>query len=307
LEPRLDPATIDLAKRRVAADVATSEGGTHSVALKQTAVKLLPPGDPELREPSVPTIATIDADDVKAYYAKIFRPDLTTIVVVGNVSVARARAAVESAFGSWHAAGPAPNLSLPPLPLNSPGTVHVPIPQLSQDNVTLEQILTARRSDPAFYPLVLGNAVLGGGAGGPELSRLFRDLRQNTGLVYTVDSSVAIGTDRSHFTISFASAPYNVSRIESIIESNISRMQTEPVGDDELSLIKASLVRRSLVAGADVGSIGDELLDFSGDGLALDQSRIDSERLLATNADAVRAAFAAYIKPQNFIRVIEGP
>ncbi len=307
LQPRFDAATFDVARRRVAADVATTFSGTHSIAVKQAAQKLLPAGDPELREPSIPTIAALTLDDVKAYYAKTFRPDLTTIVVIGDVTPARARAAIESAFGGWHATGPTPNLDLPPLPLNPPGRVHVPIPSIQQDDATLEQIVTARRTDPAYYPLQLGNAVLGGGAGGPELSRLFRDLRQNSGLVYFVSSQMRLGPQRSRFTIRYASAPANEARIESIVDANVAKMQTEPVGDDELALIKASVVRRAVVAGGSIDSIASALLDEASTGLPFDQPRLDAQRFLATDANAIKSAFATYVKPANFVRVIEGP
>lgn len=307
LHPRLDATTFELARRRVAADLATAYSGTHSIAVKQAAAKLLPPGDPELREPSIPTLAALNLDDVKAYYAKTFRPDLTTIVVIGNITPARARAAIESAFGSWHATGAPPNLTLPPLPLNAPGRVHVPIPSVQQDDVTLEQIVTARRTDPAYYPLELGNAILGGGGGGPELSRLFRDLRQNSGLVYFVSSRLDAGPTRSRFTIRFASAPSNEARIESIIDADIAKMQSEPVGADELAVIKASLIRRQIVAGAAIDAIAARWLSFSANGLPLDQERIDAEHFLATGANAIRSAFATYIKPSNFVRIIEGP
>lgn len=307
LQPRFDPATFEVVRRRVAANIATTQSGTHSIAVKQTLQKLLPPGDPALREPSVPTIASLTLDDLKSYYAKTFRPDVTTIVVIGNVAPRRARAAIESAFGNWHASGSPPNLELPPVPLNPGGRVHVPIPSLRQDDVTFEQMVTARRSDPAYYPLQLGNAVLGGGAGGPELSRLFRDLRLNSGLVYFVSSQISAGRTRSRFTIRFASAPSNVPRIESIIDADIAKMQTEPVGEDELALIKASVVRRAVVAGGAVDAIGNSLLEYASGGMPLDQNRIDAQRFLATDANAVRAAFATYIKPPNFVRVVEGP
>jgi hypothetical protein len=41
--------------------------------------------------------------------------------------------------------------------------------------------------------------------------------------------------------------------------------------------------------------------------MPLDQNRIDAERFLGTDANAVRAAFASYIKPANFVRIVEGP
>lgn len=307
LTPRLDNSTLDIARRRAEADLATTLSGSHSIATRNAEQRLLPPGDPELREPTQASLDSISLDDLKAYFRKTFRPDMTSIVVVGNVDPQRTRAAIEQSFGAWHASGAKPAIDLPPLPLNGPATVKLALPAMSQDSVTLEQILTMRRADPAYIPLLLGNAVLGGGVAGPEQSRLFRDLRQNAGLVYVVSSHLAVGMDRSRFTIGFACAPSNLSRIETIINQDIARMQQQPVGDFELSLTKASIVRRQLVSEASTGSIGNELLGYSVSGLPLDQANVDAHHLLETNADQVRSAFATYIKPRNFVRIIEGP
>ena len=47
---------------------------------------LLPAGDPALREVTPATVGKITLDDVKQFYAATFRPDLTTIVVIGDVT-----------------------------------------------------------------------------------------------------------------------------------------------------------------------------------------------------------------------------
>ncbi len=50
---------------------------------------LLPAGDPVLREVTPATLANVTLDDVKQYHAATIRPDLTTIVVIGDVSAER--------------------------------------------------------------------------------------------------------------------------------------------------------------------------------------------------------------------------
>jgi zinc protease len=173
--------------------------------------------------------------------------------------------------------------------------------------VTLEQTVTAGRSSPAYYPLTVGNAVLGGGSGGPEQSRLFRDLRQNAGLVYSISSEYTADRTRAVFSISFASLPQNEKLITSSIETEISKLQTELVPDFELSLVKAALVRKTVIAAASVGSIGGSLLDDALNGYPLDQPQLDARAIVATDATAVRDAFATYIHPDHFVRVVEGP
>lgn len=307
LRPRFDETTFDVARRRAVDQLTTALNSSHTVAMRRAAVKLLPAGDPQLREPSVEAMDSLTLDDVKAYAAKTMRPDRTTIVVVGNITPAQARAAVERSFGSWHATGEAPALDLPAVPLNPPGEVKLALAAMRQDNVTLEQIVLLPRSSPQLYPLALGNAILGGGSAGPEQSRLFRDIRQNSGLVYTIESTFSPRRTRSEFSVEFACLPANEARIETLINAEIARMKSEPVGDFELALAKASLVRRAVIAGASVGSIGGSLLEDAKGGLPLNQAELDAQHFLATDARAIQDAFATYIHPDHFIRVIEGP
>ncbi len=79
------------------------------------------------------------------------------------------------------------------------------------------------------------------------------------------------------------------------------------MGDFELALAKASIVRQTVIAGASMGAIGGALLDDASHGYPLDQAQLDAREFVATDARAVQRAFAAYVKPENFVRVIEGP
>ena len=74
-------------------------------------VALFPAKDPSLREATPQTVSSVTLDDVKQYYAKTFRPDLTTIVVIGDISPEEARTAIEKWFGGWKSS-PAPNRKL---------------------------------------------------------------------------------------------------------------------------------------------------------------------------------------------------
>ena len=306
LQPRFDQPTFELAKRRAIDELRTALTSSATVANRRAAGYLLPSGDPELREPTPSEMQALTLDDVKAYDAATQRPDLTTIVVVGNVTPDAARAAIERGFGGWHASGPPPQTELPALPLNPPGDVRLQLP-IGQDAVKFQQIVQLSRSAPQLYPLLLGNAILGGGSLGPEQSRLFRDLRQNAGLVYSIDSRLSPRRSRYEFAIEFACLPSNQARIATLVDAEIERMKTQPVGDFELALAKASIVRQTEIANASVGAIGGSLLDDATNGYPFDQSHIDVEHFLSTDPHAIVDAFATYIKPQNFVRVVQGP
>ncbi len=307
LRPRLDAASFAVTRRRVGDELATALNSAGRIAQRQMASKLLPANDPALREPTLAGVQSITLDDVKTYYQQTFRPDLTTIVVVGKITPSAARTAIERAFGAWTRSGPAPSLDLPAVPLNLPASVRLPLPALGQDAVTFAQTIPLGRSSPQYYPLQLGNAIFGGGSAGPEQSRLFRDIRQNAGLVYSIGSQFAAGGTRTRFTIDFQCLPENEGRISSLIDGEIEKMKTEPVGDFELSLMKASIVRRTVIADASINSIGSSLLNAATNHMPLDQSQIDAREILATNAKAVQDAFNTFVHPENFVRVVVGP
>jgi zinc protease len=111
-------------------------------------------------------------------------------MAIGRVTPEQAKTVIEPYFGAWQAAGPKPDTLLPPVPFNKPSTTLVPNTSRIQDRVILAETLGLTRSNPDYYALQLGNHVLGGAL---YASRLYRDLREHTGLVYDVSSSFDVG------------------------------------------------------------------------------------------------------------------
>ena len=97
--------------------------------------------------------------------------------------------------------------------------------------MTLAQTLGLTRSNPEYYALELGNHVLGGGF---YATRLFRDLREEAGLVYTVGSDFNVGVTRSVYTVTFGCDPRNVAKARVIVERDLRQMQKTPVPPGEL-------------------------------------------------------------------------
>ena len=120
LRPALPEAAFAIVQKQVADNVAGRVQSAEYQARKALDAALFPPGDPTLREASVKSVMALTLADVKAYYRRAFRPDLTTIVVIGKVTPETARAVIEKHFGGWTADGPPPPTDLPPVPLNRP-------------------------------------------------------------------------------------------------------------------------------------------------------------------------------------------
>src|SRR6204780_796843 len=108
--------------------------------------------------------------------------------------------------GGWKSVGATPNTVLPPVPLNKASSIHIPDPGATQDSVIIAEQLDLNHFDPDYYPLQLGNTILGGDSEG---TRLYHDLRQVTGYVYDVDLSLDASETRAVYSISYGSAGGN--------------------------------------------------------------------------------------------------
>ena len=265
---------------------------------------LLPPGDPALRDPMPQTVSSLTLDDVRKHYEATFRPDLTAITIIGDIEPADARSAIEKYFGGWMAQGPTPDPTLPPVPQNMAKDFAVADPEAVQASVTLAQEVGLNRFDPDYYALQLGNSVLGGGF---YATRLYHDLRQVAGLVYTVDNEFTAGKTRSVYTVTFGSDPPNVAKARDLVVRDLRAMQTENVTPEELHQAKALMLRQMALQQSSEDAIASLLLARAQIGLPLDESRRMGQRYYDMTADEVRAAFAKWIRPQDFVQVLRGP
>lgn len=266
--------------------------------------RLYPKNDPSLRQALPETINRLTLQDVRSYYDAVFRPDLTTIVVIGRITPEQARAMVEKHLGAWKAHGPKPETELAPVPTSKPSSAVVPDASRVQDEVTLAETIGITRSHPDFYKLNLGNHVLSGAF---YASRLYHDLREQAGLVYTVESFFDAGKTRSLFGVFFACDPPNVAKARDLVERNLRAMQTSPVTEAELRKAKILLLRQLPLSEASTDSIAGGILSRSLADLPLDEPMLAAEQYLRTTPLEVQKAFAEWVRPADFVQVTLGP
>jgi zinc protease len=291
-------------QQQVAATVAGQLQSPDYLAKRALRAALFPKDDSTLREALPETVQSLTLEDVRSYYRKIFRPDMTAIIVIGKVTPETARAVIEKYFGSWKASGPKPETLLPPVPPNKPSVTAVPNSSRIQDKVILAQTLGLTRSNPDYYALELGNHVLGGAF---YATRLYQDLRERTGLVYYVISSFDVGRTRSLYVVSYGCDPPNVNKARDIVERNLKEMQEAPVPPEKLQLAKTLLLREIPLKESSVEAIAQGLLHRATHDLPLDEPILAAERYVKLTAEEVKAAYAKWLRPGDLVEVIEGP
>ena len=304
LHPALPPqafAVVQMQTARALAGELESPGYLYGRAITKA---LVPANDPTLREATPQGVMKLTLADVKAYHAAVYRPDMTTIVVIGKVTPAEAERVVTQAFGDWKAQGPKPVVELAPIPLNASSQAVVPDTTSLQDSVALVQNLGLNLKSPDRYALNLGNQVLGGGF---YASRLYRDLREKSGLVYTVGTAFDWGLTRSRYSVSYGCDPDKVSQARALVVRDLRQMQEQPVTPTELTRAKALLIRSIPLGESSTGSIAGRLLYYAQVGLPLDEPTRAAKRYLALTAPEVQAAFKAWVRPGHLATVVKGP
>jgi zinc protease len=129
------------------------------------------------------TVAALSANDVKTFYKKYYVATNAIVVIVGNLTKQQAEQTAETLIKGLPV-GEKPE-ALPDVSLPAKATQqHIEFPS-SQTHV-LVGLPGSYRKDPDYFPLYVGNHILGGSG---LVSKLFDEIREKRGLAYSASSS----------------------------------------------------------------------------------------------------------------------
>jgi zinc protease len=304
LHPALPQSAFEVQQKTLSRTLAGEMQSPQYKMYRALSRGLLPEGDPGLREATPATVDKLELSDAKAYFAQTYRPDLTTIVVVGDVTPESAKSTVQKYFAGWKASGPKPVVIPGPVPLNPAGYTVVPNAYASQDQVLMGQMLGVNLANPDRYALKLANDVLGGNG---FSSRLMTDIRVKHGYAYGASSGMNIDRSRSVFYVYYGSDPDKVAPVDALVASNIEALQHTPIKADELTNARQFQIRSIPLGVSSVNGIARSLLSWSWHGEPLDQPMVAAKYYLDLTAEKVQAACRKYLKPKHLVQVIQGP
>ena len=303
LYPAFDAASFAIVKNARSADLAGDATNPDHLALVATANGLYPEDDPARRFATADGVKALSLADIKAAYARAFRPDLATISIVGDVSVARAKAIAERTFGGWRAAGARPDVVPHPVADNGAREEVVAATGRVQDTVILTQALALGIHDPDIAQLQIANTMLSGDFS----SVLIRDMRVTTGYVYSVGSALASGLLRSTFVVRYGCAPENFAKAQAVLERDLRRVASARPDGERLLRAKSRLLSDVALQTQSYDGLAARLTTNVGNGFPADRDFALARAELAATPDSVRTAVARWIRPSGFVRVIEGP
>lgn len=305
LHPAFPPQAFAIMQRNLGRSLSALEHEPGTLAEIAQTNALYPAGDPRRRRATAQTVSAITPADVLHWYHFAYRPDVTTIAVVGDVTPQQAQASVLRYFGGWRApkSNP-PSFEYPRIKNNAAKSVTVSSQSSAHSEVTLTQIIDVHSGQRDAIALELANTMLSDEGAG---SLLFRDLRTEHGYVYNADSALDIGENTSTFSIDFASDPKNVSRAQAAAIAEIRRLQDKTVPDIELQRAKALLLAERILPLDSYGGIASDILNGAKNGLTVADQDAYWGKLLRVTPQQVQAAVRKWIHLNHFSRVIVAP
>jgi predicted Zn-dependent peptidase len=177
----------------------------------------------------VDTIAAITPDDLRTHMKNHYAPNSVVVAAAGNVDHDRFAELVSAEFAEFEGACALP---VPETPSPTPGRL-IRHKDSEQAYVVLgTQGLAAR--DERRYALSILDTVLGGGMS----SRLFQEIREKRGMVYTVYSFQAAYRAAGLFGVYAGTSRENVSACVDLIVEQLGLLRDELVDGAELQLAK---------------------------------------------------------------------
>lgn len=256
---------------------------------------------------SADTLARISVADMQALYARSIRPCHAKVSLVGAVSRQQADAIVTQLLAQLPPSGAtgADCPALPPVPEVAPLAAAVDSWQpfhSAQAHVLIGQPGHTRQ-DPDFFPLLVGNHILGGGG---FTARLMQQVREKRGLSYGVYSAFAPGLHAGAFRISLQTRPDQARQAVDVARDELRRFVAEGPSADELQAAKDNLMGSFPLRLDSNRKLLGNLTNIAWHNLPLDYLEHWTQRVQAVTAEQIRQAFARVLQPERMVTIVIG-
>ncbi|HLF64688.1 MAG TPA: pitrilysin family protein [Saprospiraceae bacterium] len=248
------------------------------------------------------SVSNITLDDCKGYYQKYFKPDITYLVIVGDITLSQARVQAEKYFGSWKR-GVVGEMTyeIPQQPAKT-RVEFVDKTGAVQSVINIVYPVDLKPAAPDVIPSRVMNTILGSGFSG----RLFKNLREDKAYTYGAYSNLS--SDEIVGEFSASASVRNEVTDSAIVQflNELNTLRTEEVSDLEIELAKnyiAGSFARNLESPQTIAGFALNTFRY---GLPQDYYVTYLEQLDKVTKADVLAMAAKYIRPENAHIVVVG-
>lgn len=196
------------------------------------------------------TVERMRSEDLRAFWQERYLPHGALISIAGNFDWDQLVARIEALFGDW-SGSPAPVTEDAPHPQNG---VNIEIHEGNQEHIAMVYPFP-KYGDPDYYAALVVTEIFGGGM----TSRLFREVREKRGLVYSVAAMFAPNGVYGAQFLYAGTTPEKAHETVTVMRDQMRLLREEGVTADELERakvqLKSELVMRGESSAARMGSL----------------------------------------------------
>lgn len=301
-QPDFPAAALEREKARVIAAIKESETQPDSIADRAFYRAIYGSHPYALRASGeVDSASGLKPEDVQAFHRTHYTADGAVVAIIGDVSRAQAEAIVaQLTDGLPRAESPLPQLANVTMPASTE-TQRISHPA-TQTHILLGYP-GMRRGDPDYFPLYVGNYILGGGG---FVSRLTENVREKKGLAYSVYSYFVPLQQNGPFQIGLQTKKAQADEALEIVRATLRDFIAKGPTEKELEKAKQNIVggfplrldsNKKILEYLSV--IGFYRLPLT----YLDDFTRNVEKVTVAN---IREAFARRIKPDGMATIMVG-
>ena len=295
---------LELSRKRSLIGLKSELDDPGSLARREFQQQLFPKGHPYHAMRTAASLKALTREDLVRFYQTHYRPDTTTLILLGDFEPKAVKDLLKQKFGNWQAAGKPPEMQYPPV--EQPKAVDRKQLLLSGKTqaVTLIGHPGILRRDPRYYAALLLNQVLGGDT---LASRLGTELRDRQGLTYGVYSYFQAGRNAGQFVVQMQTSAKDTEK--AIAETLTLLRQARDTGltQSELTAAKNSLLNSFPVQLADPDSIAGAILSDQVNGFEMGDFYKFPQKIKAVTLDDVNRAAKELLHPDNLLIVTATP
>jgi len=248
------------------------------------------------------SLAALTTADLAAFHTAHYHPGNAAVVVVGDMDLAEATAALEKAFRAWES-GTTPSTEVPPVPeYTGPRVVVIDRPGAQQTNIVAGYAAMSRNDTDYLAFQVMNTAF-----GGQFASRINMNLREDKGYTYGVRSRQSSFREGGMFLIT---APVETPSTQASISELIMEMEAirtdRPMTETELTDSRNRLImgfpQEFQTLGGVAGGLG-ELLFYD---LPLDGWQTFADRVGGLTLEDMQRVVAWGLDPGHVVWVLVG-
>lgn len=306
MRPTFPRSETEKLRGELLTDLKEADQDTRHVAYRNFRAMCYPPTHPyhRLSDGSAATVKRLALKSLADFHARYFRPEVTAIVVVGDIDAQQAIAKIEKKLGGWKVKGKPEPHKIPDAPrLKQIVKKFAPLAGKMQADIVIGYP-GLRRTNPDFYALSLGDLIFGRlGLYG----RLGANVRDKQGLAYYVYSGIEANLGAGPWAVHAGVNPKNIDRAIDGIIAEINRLRNEPVTQEELSEAK-DFVTGSLALRLETNEgVASTLSDIELFDLGLDYLEKYPDVIRAITAEQILAAVQKYAQVEHYALAIAGP